>query len=77
MAAVAVARKLGVLCWHLRTREEDCAYLRPALLRRKLRRLELRAGAPSRRGKRGGGAVWETPSQEGREKALALQAELT
>jgi len=77
VAAVAVARKLGVLCWHLRTREEDCAYLRPALLRRKLRRLELRAGAPSRRGKRGGGAVWETPSQEGREKALALQAELT
>jgi transposase len=75
VAAVAVARKLCVLCWHLLTRQEDYAYLRPALLQRKLRRLELRAGAPSRRGKRGGGAIWETPSRDGREKEVALQAE--
>jgi transposase len=73
VAAVAVARKLCVLCWHLLTREEDYAFLRPALLRRKLRRLELRAGAPSQRGKRGA----KTPSRDDREKELALQAELS
>jgi transposase len=77
VAAVAVARKLCVLCWQLLSHEQDYAYLRPALLRRKLRRLELSAGAPSRRGKRGGGATWETPSGDDREKALALQAELS
>jgi transposase len=75
VAAVAVARKLCVLCFQLLSRGEDYAYLRPALLQRKLRRLELRAGAPSRRGKRSGGAIWETPSRDGREKKLALQAE--
>jgi transposase len=77
VAAVAVARKLCALCWHLLAREQDYAYVRPALLRRKLRQLELRAGAPSRRGKRGGGAIRETRSRDDREKALALQAELS
>lgn len=77
VAAVAVARKLCVLCFHLLSREEDYAYQRPALLRRKLRRLELRAGAPSQRGKRSGGPIWETPSTDAREKTLALQAELS
>jgi transposase len=77
VAAVAVARKLCVLCFHLLSRAEDYAYHRPALLRRKLRRLELRAGAPSQRGKRRGGAIWETPSKDDREKALARQAELS
>jgi transposase len=77
VAAVAVARKLCVLCFQLLSREEDYAYHRPASLRRKLRRLELRAGAPSQRGKRRGGAIWETPSKDDREKALARQAELS
>ena len=77
VAAVAVARKLCVLCFQLLSRGEDYAHLRPALLRRKLRRLELRAGAPPRRGKRSGGAIWETPSRDAGEKALALQAELS
>ena len=45
---VAVARKLAVLAWHLLTRGEDYAFARPALVRRKLRRLELTAGAPRR-----------------------------
>ena len=77
VAAVAVARKLCARCWQLLSRQQDYAYVRPALLRRKLRRLELRAGAPSRRGKRGGGAIWQKPSGDDREKALALQAELS
>ena len=43
---VAVARKLVVLFWHLLTRGEDYAFARPASSRRKIRTLELTAGAP-------------------------------
>lgn len=46
IAIVAVARKLAMLCWQLLTREQDYAYQRPSLVARKLRTLELRAGAP-------------------------------
>ena len=46
VATVAVARKLCVLCWCLLTRGEDYAFARPGLVRRKLRRSELTAGAP-------------------------------
>ncbi len=53
IAAVAVARKLAVIIWHLLTRGEDYAWVRPALHARKLRDLELRAGEPARRGQRG------------------------
>jgi hypothetical protein len=35
-----------VLAWNLLTRGEDYAFKRPSLMRRKLRRLELTAGAP-------------------------------
>jgi transposase len=43
VALVATARKLSVLFWHLLTREEDYAFERPSLTRRKLRGLELKA----------------------------------
>ena len=46
VATVAVARKLAVLAWQLLTRGEDYAFARPSLVRRKLRALELAAGAP-------------------------------
>jgi hypothetical protein len=49
VAAVAVARKLSVLCWCLLGRGEDYAFARPSMVRRKLRRLELAAGAPHRK----------------------------
>jgi hypothetical protein len=52
IAAVAVARKLVVLCWHLLTKDQDYAFARPSLTRQKTRRLELLAGAPSRRAAR-------------------------
>jgi transposase len=48
-ATVAVARKLVVLFWHLLTKDEDYAFGRPLLTRKKLRQLELRAGAERRR----------------------------
>ena len=50
VAAVATARKLAVLVWHMLTKQQDYAWTRPALLQFKLRRLELSAGHPSRRG---------------------------
>ena len=40
IAAVAVARKLAVVAWHLLTRDEDYAYERPRLTCGKLRRLD-------------------------------------
>ena len=37
IAAVAVARKLAVLCWHLLTKETDYLWARPALVANKKR----------------------------------------
>lgn len=71
VAVTALARKLAVLCWHLLTREEDYAYARPTLVRTKLRRLHLAAGAKPP----------AAPNAKGRtrdqERALAEQAEST
>jgi transposase len=50
VATVATARKLTVLCWHLVTRNQDYAFARPSLNAHKRRKLELAAGATSRRG---------------------------
>ncbi len=69
VAATALARKLAVLCWHLLTHEEDYAYARPTLVRSKVRRLHLAAGAEPP----------TSPNTKGRtrdqERALAEQAE--
>ena len=45
-AIVATARKLATLCWCMLTRDEDYAHQQPSLTRKKLRRLEITAGAP-------------------------------
>jgi hypothetical protein len=50
VAVVAVARKMVVVCWHLVTKGEDYAFARPSLVAHKRRKLELAAGATSRRG---------------------------
>jgi transposase len=75
VAAVAVARKLCVLCWHLLTRGEDYAFQRPSLVRRKIRTLELRAGAPRREPQPNGQPIWGTAAGDRRERELAEQAE--
>lgn len=56
VAAVATARKLAVLCWHLLTREADYRWARPALVAAKVRGLELQAGLPPQKGNRRGAA---------------------
>jgi transposase len=45
-AIVAVARKLATLFWCLLTRGQDYAHQQPSLTAKKLRRLEITAGAP-------------------------------
>jgi transposase len=77
IATVAVARKLVVLFWHLLTTEKDYAFGRPSLTKRKLRRLQLLAGAKPRRA--GGRPKSGTPSlkaQQDAEIELARQAEI-
>lgn len=77
VAAVAVARKLAVLSWHLLTHRADYAFARPSLVRQKLRRLELASGAPHRRRQRGVGPTWPTPQIRAAERTVVEQAEAT
>lgn len=74
VAIVASARKLACLFWVLLSRGEDYAYGQPSLHRKKLRRLELMAGAPKERSTEG--AVWGTNrAMRKAERALAEQAQ--
>ncbi len=75
-AIVATARKLTVLFWCMLTRREDYAHQRPALTKKKLRQLELTAGAPARTKQAAG--VWSTNRAIlHAERALAEQAEVS
>jgi len=74
IALVATARKLCVLLWHLLTDEQDYAFGRPSLTRHKLRRLELAAGAPSRRGRRSGSAASKREQRHERELSEQFEA---
>ena len=67
IALFATACKLCVLFWHLLTREEDYAFGRPSFTRHKLRRLELVAGDPPRRGRRSGSAASKREQRHERE----------
>jgi transposase len=74
IAVIAAARKLAVLFWCLLTREEQYAHQQPSLTAKKLRRLELTAGAKRYDTKAAG--VWSTnQAMREAERALALQAE--
>jgi transposase len=73
VAVVAAARKLACLFWCLLTRQEDYAYQQPSLTRKKLRRLELRAGAQKGAVEPG---IWSTNVAMRRaEQELARQGE--
>jgi transposase len=73
-AIVATARKLAVLFWCMLTRGEDYAHQQPSLTRKKLRRLEITAGAPKYTRKARG--IWSTNDlMRTAELELARQAE--
>jgi hypothetical protein len=76
IALVATARKLAVLFWHLLTREEDYAFGRPSLTRRKLRALELKTEEGWRRGRYSGPRVHETKNERHHEREFAQPAEI-
>ncbi|MCC7345991.1 MAG: IS110 family transposase [Variibacter sp.] len=76
IAAVAVARKLTVLCWHLLTREEDYLWARPALVANKRRAMELQAGEPQKKGNRRGPTyAYNVKALREQEMRIAEQAE--
>jgi transposase len=78
IAAVALARKLAVLCWHLLTKEEDYLWARPALVANKTRAMELQAGLPQKKGNRRGPAyAYNVKELRNQEKLLAERAERT
>jgi hypothetical protein len=73
-AIVATARKLAVLFWCMLTRSEDYAHQQPSLTRKKLRRLEITAGAPKYTRRAAG--IWSTNKlMREAEVELARQAE--
>lgn len=78
VAAVALARKLTVLCWHLLTKEQDYLWARPALVAKKTRDMELQSGLPQKKGNRRGLAyAYNVKDLRHQELKLAEQAERT
>jgi transposase len=74
IAVVACARKLAVLFWCLLSRGEDYAHQQPSLTAKKLRLLEIRAGAKTLKGTNTG--TWATRQRmRTAERELAQQAE--
>jgi transposase len=75
-AIVATARKLAVLFWCMLTRGQDYAHQQPSLTRKKLRRLEITAGAPKHTRRASG--IWSTNDlMREAERELAEQAEVS
>jgi transposase len=73
-AIVATARKLAILFWCMLTRGEDYAHQQPSLTRKKLRRLEITAGAQKYTRRSAG--IWSTNDlMRTAELELAQQAE--
>jgi hypothetical protein len=75
VAIVAAARKLACLFWCLLTREEDYAFAQPSLTKKKLRQLEITAGAPRYTPKAAGIYSANTTVRQA-ERELASQAEV-
>jgi transposase len=75
-AIVATARKLGILFWCMLTRSEDYAHQQPSLTKKKLRRLEITAGAP--RYAKAAAGIWSSNDAIRKaERELAEQAEVS
>jgi transposase len=75
IAVVATARKLVVVAWHLLTRDQDYAFVRPSLVAKKWRALELQAGHSSRRGQRGSTYAYNLKPLRDQEREIGVQAE--
>jgi transposase len=76
-AVVASARKLAILFWCMLTRREDYAHQQPSLTKRKLRQLELTAGAPKHAKTTIGAFSSANKTIRHAERQLAEQAEIS
>lgn len=76
VAVVATARKIAMLCWQLATHGTRYAYAQPFLVAHKHRQLELRAGHPATRGRKGTASGYSLKAVRDAERHLAEQAEL-
>ena len=74
-AAVATARKLAVMIWHILASEQDYVYARPSFTAMKLRKVELKAGAPRAYGKAGTGHDYWIKEIRDREAEYVERAE--
>lgn len=75
VAAVATARKIATLIWHLLTKDRPYDWARPAFVAMKMRRLELRTGVPREHGKAGPGRDYWIKELRHREMQLVANAE--
>ena len=75
VATVATARKMVAIVWHLLSRGENYAFARPALVREKIRRLELMLGAPRHQGRSATARAHLKTHQRQAEHAVVEQAE--
>jgi transposase len=76
VAIVATARKLASLAWQLLTTEQDYAFKRQTIIDRKLRHLELLAGAPTQRGRQHQPGTITVKQRMTIERQLTEQAEI-
>lgn len=76
VAAVAVARKVATLAWHLLTSGEDYAFGRPSLVRAKLRAAERLAGAAALSKRHGGRRISASAAERETERQLAERGEI-
>ena len=75
VAAVATARKLAVIIWHLLIKGQSYAWARPSLHARKLRDMELKAGSKAVRGQKGAAHAYNIKSHRDDERRWVEQAE--
>jgi transposase len=75
IAAVATARKLAMIIWHMLTKGEDYIWVRPALLARKFRSIELKAGLPKEHARRGAAYDYNIPARRAAERVHVEKAE--
>jgi transposase len=76
-AVVASARKLAILFWCMLTRGEDYAHQQPTLTKKKLRQLELTAGAPKHAKTKVDAFISANKTIREAERELAEQAEIS
>ena len=75
MAALATARKLAILIWHLLRKGESYLWARPGLHAKKVRALELMAGHQAARGQKGAAHAYNIKSYRDQERRWVEQAE--